>query len=323
LVGESIVKKIAIALLLCMVATSVEAANRFWVGGTGNWDAVTTTHWASGSGGAGGQSVPVAGDVVTFDSNSGGGTVTPTVNIDVGAIISNSFAGTLAFDTNNVNVNLNCTCNTFVSSGTGVRTINLGNGTWTMTGGGWDFGTTTNMTFNANSSTLIFNSNGTQAQLFTHGAKTYNIVTVGARTQFWFSFNGGSHTIATVNINAPNIVNQDQNVTTTITNAANWVGTPSKPIYLYGNSNSLTTVSFGSNSTCNWCAIGNMTKAGAGTFTITNSFGLSNNTGLSISGPGPFNGGQPGACIIGGWLLWRDMPEHINDNFPAWLEKAG
>ena len=33
-------------------------ANRYWVGGTGNWDA-TTTNWSASSGGAGGASSPV------------------------------------------------------------------------------------------------------------------------------------------------------------------------------------------------------------------------------------------------------------------------
>jgi hypothetical protein len=48
-------------------------ANRYWVGGTGNWDASTTTHWSATSGGAGGATVPVASDTVTFDGSSGGG----------------------------------------------------------------------------------------------------------------------------------------------------------------------------------------------------------------------------------------------------------
>src|SRR5664279_4415437 len=46
-------------------------AARFWVGGTGNWDASTTTHWAATSNGAGGQSVPGSADDVTFDASSG------------------------------------------------------------------------------------------------------------------------------------------------------------------------------------------------------------------------------------------------------------
>ena len=45
-------------------------ANRYWVGGTGTWDATTTTNWSTSSGGAGGASVPTASDNVFFDANS-------------------------------------------------------------------------------------------------------------------------------------------------------------------------------------------------------------------------------------------------------------
>lgn len=43
-------------------------ANRFWVGGTGNWS--DTNHWSAISGGAGGASVPTAVDDAFFDSLS-------------------------------------------------------------------------------------------------------------------------------------------------------------------------------------------------------------------------------------------------------------
>ena len=45
-------------------------ANRFWVGGTGDWDASTKTHWAATSGGAGGETVPTSSDDVYFDLHS-------------------------------------------------------------------------------------------------------------------------------------------------------------------------------------------------------------------------------------------------------------
>jgi hypothetical protein len=44
-------------------------ADRYWVGGTGNWDA-TTTNWSATSGGAGGASVPTLNDDVFFDALS-------------------------------------------------------------------------------------------------------------------------------------------------------------------------------------------------------------------------------------------------------------
>ena len=49
-------------------------AEKFWVGGAGDWS--NTAHWASTSGGAGGKAVPTSIDNVTFDSNSGTGLVT-------------------------------------------------------------------------------------------------------------------------------------------------------------------------------------------------------------------------------------------------------
>lgn len=55
-------------------------ANRYWVGGTGNWT-TTTTNWSATSGGAGGASVPTAADSVFFDSNSNVGTGAFTVTI--------------------------------------------------------------------------------------------------------------------------------------------------------------------------------------------------------------------------------------------------
>jgi len=43
-------------------------ANRYWVGGTGNWS--DTNHWSATSGGSGGASVPTSNDDVFFDANS-------------------------------------------------------------------------------------------------------------------------------------------------------------------------------------------------------------------------------------------------------------
>jgi hypothetical protein len=55
-------------------------ADRFWVGGTGTWDATTTTNWSTTSGGAGGASAPTSADDVYFDANSdAGGAFTVTV----------------------------------------------------------------------------------------------------------------------------------------------------------------------------------------------------------------------------------------------------
>lgn len=53
-------------------------ANRYWVGGTANWDNTAGTKWALTSGGAGGQAVPTSSDDVFFDGASGNVVVTIT-----------------------------------------------------------------------------------------------------------------------------------------------------------------------------------------------------------------------------------------------------
>ena len=53
---------------------------RFWVGGNGNWDATTTTHWSLTSGGTGGAAVPTGTEDVVIDANSGSPTITITAN---------------------------------------------------------------------------------------------------------------------------------------------------------------------------------------------------------------------------------------------------
>lgn len=45
-------------------------ANRYWVGGTGTWDAANTANWSATSGGAGGASAPTTADNVFFNSAS-------------------------------------------------------------------------------------------------------------------------------------------------------------------------------------------------------------------------------------------------------------
>lgn len=137
-------------------------ATRFWVGGTGSWDAADTTHWSATSGGGGGASVPSASDDVTLDASSGGGTVTITASVSVVSITAGAFTGTL-----NTNGQTVAVSGAFSISGTGTRTITLGAsaitcGTWTAT-------TTTNLTFNANTSTIT----QTGATTFNGGGLTY------------------------------------------------------------------------------------------------------------------------------------------------------
>src|SRR5262245_33872387 len=54
-------------------------ANRFWVGGSGNWN--DTGHWSTSSGGASGASVPTASDDAIFNAASNATAYTVTINV--------------------------------------------------------------------------------------------------------------------------------------------------------------------------------------------------------------------------------------------------
>jgi hypothetical protein len=84
-------------------------AARYWVGGTGTWDATAGTKWALTSGGAGGQTVPTSSDTVFFDANSGANTVTLNsgYNPTISTLTMTGFTGTLAFGTQNITLNGN------------------------------------------------------------------------------------------------------------------------------------------------------------------------------------------------------------------------
>lgn len=72
-------------------------ADRYWVGGTANWDGTAGTKWAATSGAAGGASVPTTADDVFLDANSGANTVTiATGNTGCKSLTCTGFTGTLA-----------------------------------------------------------------------------------------------------------------------------------------------------------------------------------------------------------------------------------
>lgn len=288
-----------------------EAASRFAVCAvTCTWDGSSTTMWSASSGGVTGASVPGSSDTVTLDAATcvGGVTCTVTVNTTVtvqqivfGACTASTTGCILDFSANNNNVTLTADPG-FNGSGTGVRNLKMGNGLWTMTGGAggtpWQMGTTTNLTFAANSSTLLFSGTSSSTKNGTFGGLTYNIVQIGANTSYG-SFNiGGANTFGTLTITAPNVVTFPFNTTQTVTNAINWVGTSSAQISVASNSSATAaTISTASGApTMTWTALRFLTFSGGATFTATNSFNLGGTTGITITAPSTGGGGK----IIGG-----------------------
>ena len=123
-------------------------ANRYWVLGTGTWDATNTVNWSDTSGGSGGFSVPTASDNVFFDANSN--------------VLATAFTVTMA-DTPRV-------CNDFTASGLD-GAMTLAGTSIGLTISGSLFWPTTNFTrtytgnttFNATTTGKTITTNGTSA----------------------------------------------------------------------------------------------------------------------------------------------------------------
>ncbi len=181
-------------------------AARFWVLGTGTWDAVTTTNWSATSGGAGGASVPTSADDVTFDSNSGAAaTVTiATVGANANTVtinksdltlthvaVGSTVVGAVTLTAGTLNTNgQTCSWGTFASNNSNTRTLTLGASAITLTGTSTtalSISPSTGLTMTANTATITstgsstvitlaagFNFNGTSLVFSGAGSITWN-----------------------------------------------------------------------------------------------------------------------------------------------------
>jgi hypothetical protein len=200
-------------------------ADRYWVGGTANWDGTAGTKWATTSGGAGGASVPTSADAVFFTNLSTGTCTISTGNTGAQSITCTGFTGTLA-GTAAITVSGSVTLvagmtytytGTLTLAGTGTLTsagktlgavtvngsgitVTLGDpltasGTFTVTQGTF---TTAN-----NDVTLtgaaIFNSSNFNTRTINFGSSIISIATSGTALSFAFNtgltFNAGTSTI--------------------------------------------------------------------------------------------------------------------------------
>lgn len=295
-----------LALVFALALTgAADAASRFWVGGTGTWDASDTTHWASSSGGAGGQSVPGSSDTVTFDGSSGGGTVTlgAGYNPTIQSLTMGAFTGTLDFSANDNNITLNLSGLAVSITGTGTRTLNMGDGTWTITnntGNGtlWDASTTTNLTFNANSSTISLTGSTLVAlRTFAGGGLTYNNLNIASTSGGGAVALTGANTFNTITVAAPSGIQFTGGATTTISSLVATGTSFSNMVQISSSSSaSAATVSDASGTNAlTYVTLRSITATGGATFTATNSADLKNNTGITITPPV-----IGGAGIIGG-----------------------
>ena len=218
---------------------TVRGELRYWVGGTGDWDASTTTHWSTSSGGAGGASVPTAFDDVFFDSHSNEPTDTSfTVSLtrSIGTTVINNltssvgYTWTLSSVNDNIRIAGSLTLESFfISSGnlqwrfesTSIGKIISTNGgvidynfIFNGIGGAWTLGSDLvlegifyldNGNFNANNfniTCLSFSSSNSNIRTLTMGSGIWNITDEGGWNLDYpnnLTFNAGTSTIKITN----------------------------------------------------------------------------------------------------------------------------
>jgi hypothetical protein len=165
-------------------------ALKFWIsGGTGNYN--STTNWSATSGGASGASVPTTADDVTWDANSGSGTVTINVASVAKSVNFTNFTGTVDFQ-NTLAVAGNITLGSGMSFtntiGTPVLRVTAGA---TLTSNGIAFPYDFSVLTAAGTITLV---GDWECNNFTHDVSTGNIVINGST----FFINGNLTNLNTI-----------------------------------------------------------------------------------------------------------------------------
>lgn len=273
--------------LLVLGLVPADAASRFWVGGTGTWDGSTTTHWAATTGGAGGQTVPAAGDTVTFDGASGGGTVTVNTNFSIATLVAGAFTGTLDFSANNNSPTISANVD---FGGTGTRTINMGSGTWTFTsvsqGNMFSIGNASGLTLSAASSTILLSAVATGTRTLNFNGQTIGNLTVtnAAANSFLIDLSLGATIAGNLTLTNVQGVSINGGSTLTVSGTMTYDGTQAKPGILRSSSTAAT-LSVAGATTLSWLTVQNITKAGAGSITVNSGVDAGGNTGVTINAP--------------------------------------
>jgi hypothetical protein len=163
---------------------------------------------------SGGSFSPNGVFTITFAATTTGKTIT-TNGKNINGLTFNGVGGgwTLGFALNVINAitltngtfstgNFSVTAGSFVYSATGTATLTLGSSTITLTLASstvWNFATTTGLTFNPNTSTIVLN---TLAQIFAGGDLTYNNVSFTPASSTAQNITG-ANTFANLTLGAP------------------------------------------------------------------------------------------------------------------------
>jgi len=265
--------------------------------------AVDTSIWGTTTGGTG-ASVPGSSDDVVLDGATcvGGTTCTATFGAGYNPTWQALTMSACTASTSGCILDANPNTNTITLTNSGAYT-NTGAGTRTLSGGTWVLSNNAAL-WTINASATVTNNpsvsyTGTGNRRFFGGGKTYGTVSNVSGTSFIIN---GNNTIGTFTPSPGNSIYLNTGVNLTITTITNVTGSSSLQT-LFINQDTITatvTITPTNNWTCDWCGFSNITRAGAGTITATNSFDFKgNNTGASFTITAPSVGGG-GGRIIGG-----------------------
>lgn len=147
--------------------------------------------------------------------NTFGGSLTLLDNYTSGSASSafTHLSGTLSANNFNVSVPF------FNSNGTLVRTLNMGNGSWTLSGSGtiWNTTTSTNLTLNQNGSTILVTDTSASSKTFAGGGKTFNNLTITGGGAGAVIFTGASNVFNVFTVGFPKTLTFPSSATTSFT----------------------------------------------------------------------------------------------------------
>jgi hypothetical protein len=189
-------------------------AARFWVGGAGTWDVLSTANWSATSGGAAGATAPTILDTATYDANSGSGVVsvastavslsTTVNNVNINLSLTGSptlctTSGTLTLTTGTITLNtFTLSCGRFSSSNANTRAIAFGTGKFNITGNGatvWTTATVTNFSYTGTPRVEFSYAGATGTRVVRHASSGGG--TAANSPDFYFT--AGSDTVDLIN----------------------------------------------------------------------------------------------------------------------------
>lgn len=254
---------------------------RFWVGGTGTWDTTDTTHWASATNGAGGQTVPTSVDDVTFDANSTG-TITVNGNHTVLSFTAAAFAGTLDWSVNNNDFTVLSGTTQF--SGSSTRTIKLGTGTFYFDQ--ISLFTVTGLTWTPSTSRIKIGQRGTPAITLTvalANTLTHPDVTIGPDTTYPIHSFSQTPTFTNLDLACPVKLRAGASLPITVTNLTSSGYSKGQGPEIRGEGVTIT-FALTNPAALHWAVLRGVATSGAA-LRAYNSLDGGNNSGVQISPP--------------------------------------